>query len=605
MQQLIAATVAAIEGGRHADALHMSRELVRSLPGNEGALSLLAVSEQNAGNLATARGLLETLIRDHPDTWQHWNNLGNVRRLLGELAPAAEAYARALRLNSGSARLQANLGLLHLNLGDFERARERLCAASKMEGAQPGMSIWAAVACFACADDDAARAEIKAWRRWPRPSDEAMLELGWLLFQLGDAADGEAVLSGEFHDETCRQRALARRVLALERINRIDEANVLLQRLPDVQWIADPQARMEALHALAIVAMRQKDCAAALAHYAAALALDLPRRYQVPLYFGLARACHELGDIPATMDALARAHGSDSSEAVADREELAGLGLLSLGDPRLAFDDSLDRDGDDSPPASCSPVFVVGFPRSGTTLLEQMLAAHGDFASVDEQPFVQRMIESVRQRGLCYPADLRTLTVSDTQAIRALYWQHAAQFFALEPGVRLVDKQPFNFLALPMIRQVFANAAVVFCMRHPCDVILSCYMQQFRDPQLAAMCVSIERLAHEYVRLMQRWLHDSRLFPDNIIVCRHEDLVADVDSQLRNLCEFLGVDNASAMRGFSEHARARGFIGTPSYAQVVQPLNRDGVGRWQRYRTYFEPVLPILAPIMDYWGYDA
>ena len=129
-------------------------------------------------------------------------------------------------------------------------------------------------------------------------------------------------------------------------------------------------------------------------------------------------------------------------------------------------------------------------------------------------------------------------------------------------------------------------------------------MQQFRDPRLAALCTSIDRMAHEYVRMNERWLHDTRLMPDHVLVCRYEDLVSNVDAELARIGEFLGVADTAAMHGFSEHARARGFIGTPSYAQVVQPISRDAVGRWHRYRDQFEPVLPILAPALEHWGYD-
>ncbi len=607
MQQLIADTVAAMQVGRHAEALRLSRELVAAMPADEGALSLLAVSEQNAGNLTAARDILLDLTRRHPQTWQHWNNLGNVQRLLGDTAAAGEAYARALALNSGSVRLQANLGLLHLNAGAFARAKEHLCTAATMPGVEPGMLIWAAVACYACTDDEAARMLVKDWPRWPRQSDEAMLELGWLLFQLGDVAGADSILAAEFHDDAFRLRALARRVLVLERLNRTEEAITLAQSLPAADRIADAQARMEALQALAQIAMRRDDHVAAREYYMTALALDVDRRYREPLYFGLAAACDRIGDVTATMSALEHAH-AQSSDRRADPARFAGTGLLALAEPDREYsgpaDWSADRSASADDRAASIPVFVVGFPRSGTTLVEQMLAAHDDFVSVDEKPMLQRAIERMRSLGFTYPADLATLSVSDRDALAKAYWQEADKHVQRRSGQRLVDKHPLNFIALPMIRRLFPDAPMIFCARHPCDAILSCHMQQFRDPRLAVLCGSIERLAREYVRLNRRWLHDSRLFPDNVLVCRYEDLVVDTDAELRRVGAFLGVDDVSAMHGFREHAHARGFIGTPSYSQVVQPLSSDAVGRWQRYRDHFESVLPTLAPIMEHWGYE-
>ncbi len=601
MQQLIADTVRALHEKRYADAKALSQSLIAALPGDEGALSLLAVSEQNLGNLASARRLLDQLTASHPGTWQHWNNLGNVLRQLDDLPAAATAYAKALELNDSSARLNANLGLLFLNQGDFAAARTRLCRAATMDGAEPGMAIWAAVACHACTDEVTARYLIGGWRAWPRQSDDATLELGWLLVELGQVPDGLSVLEGQFSDGNSRVRALARRVLALERINRIDEAATLLQNLPAAAGIDDPQTRMETLNAAAMVALRRDDFVAARRSYEQALAIDLPTRHRQPLYFGLARACDKLDDTAAALDSLAKAHAPGNGPALPEGRG----GLLALATQHPPAGEARAGHAENAPGAMESPVFVVGFPRSGTTLLEQILAAHEALVSVDEQPFVQRVIGAMRERGHAYPADLGKLTDDDCDALRSLYWQEVRQAVTLSNGQRLIDKHPLNFLALPLIRRLFPNAPMLFCVRHPCDAILSCYMQQFRDPQLASVCVSIDRLAQEYVRLMEHWFRDCELFPDHVHVCRYEALVTDFDGETARIGAFIGVNDATGMRAFAEHALARGFITTPSYAQVVQPLTSEAIGRWQRYRAAFEPVLPLLAPIMQHWGYEA
>lgn len=605
MQQQVENILAAMKAGQHADALTMARELVHSFPNDEGALSLLALGEQNGGDLDTARELLLGLTRNHPNTWQHWNNLGNVQRLKGDLRAAGESYERALALNPNSPRISANYGLLQLNLGEFSKARKALVAASNMEGAEPSMRIWAAVACQACADDETAGALIQEWQTWPRPSEESLVELGWLLFQLGDHEASEAVLGGEFQNANFRQSALARRVLALERLNRIDEAVTLTQRMQDPSRIADKQARMDTFNALAIIAARRKDFDTARSHYQSALALNLPMRYQRSLYFGLARALDQLGDTRGAMDALERAHAGELTEqAILDQMKTPGTGLLSLLDPALGLQGPVSWSLDGGPDAADSPVFVVGFPRSGTTLLEQMLAAHPQFVSADEQPMLQRVLEHLRSTGRHYPRDLSQLTDAECASLRDLYWSEARRMIELEPGRRLVDKHPLNFLALPLIRRIFPKAQVIFCQRHPCDSMLSSYMQNFRDAGLAAECASLERIAGLYVRLTQRWIHDSSLFPEHVLFCRHEDLISDADKELKRVGEFLGLADIAPMHQFSEHAKARGFIGTPSYSQVVQGLNADAVGRWQRYREFLEPVLPTLEPIMDHWGYD-
>ncbi len=604
--RLIAAIVEAMQTARHADALDLARTLSKSMPGNESALSLLAACEQNTGNLQAAQDILQRLTRKFPQTWQHWNNLGNIVRALGDGAAALAAYQSALRLHPGSARLQANIGLLHLNRGEYAQAREHLRAACALKDAEPGMCIWAAIASHACYDEIGAAVLIEGWRRWPRQSDEAMLELGWLLVQLGVFADGDEILRGHFHDLSNRIRAGARRVLAHERVNRVDEARALLQSLPPAEGITDPEARQERLNAAAVMALRDKDYALARRCYEEALATDVAWRDRTPLYFGLARACDRLDDVAGALDALAQAHGLQLGAASAAwHPGAARTGPLCIADRQLSAAEVSAWHRDELPDAWESPVFVVGFPRSGTTLVEQMLAAHDRFVSTDEQPFVRRMIDWIGARESPYPDGLIMLSTADLNTLRSVYWDAVSRVVNVKPGVRLVDKNPLNLLALPMIRRVFPQARIIYCQRHPCDAILSCYMQQFRDPDVAALCASIERLAHEYAAFHSHWRHHVEVLHADVLTCRYEDLVTDVDAGLARLGAYLNVADVAKMKNYRARALARGFISTPSYAQVVEPLRTDAIGRWRRYREAFAPVLTILQPILDHWNYDA
>ena len=604
--QLVVRILDAMKEARHAEALDLARTLSKSMPGNESALSLLAACEQGMGHLKAAQDILVRLARKHPQTWQHWNNLGNVVRALGDPAGALAAYQTALRLHPNSARLQANIGLLHLNRGEYPQSRERLLAACALKDAEPGMRLWAAVASHACSDEAVALKLVRDWRQWPRQSDEAMLELGWLLVQLGVFAEGDEILRGHFQDGSSRIRAGARRVLAHERVNRVEEARALLQALPEAEGIADPEARQERLNATAVMALRGKDYALARRCYETALATDVAWRDRTPLYFGLARACDQLDDAAAALEALAQAHRLQLGVAgPAWHPGEAHTGPLQIADRQLAPAEAVAWHHGALPDAGESPVFIVGFPRSGTTLVEQMLAAHEGFVSTDEQPFVRRMIEWMDARKRPYPGGLAALSAADLDALRATYWSSVRELVTLGPGVRLVDKNPLNLLALPMMQRAFPQARIICCQRHPCDAILSCYLQQFRDPDLAAMCATLERLAHEYAAFHRHWMHHVEILHADVLTCRYEDLVTDVDAGLARLGAYLDVENVAMMKDYRARALARGFISTPSYAQVVEPLRTDAIGRWRRYREAFAPLLPILQPVLDHWNYDA
>ncbi|MGH9807240.1 MAG: sulfotransferase family protein, partial [Terriglobia bacterium] len=157
---------------------------------------------------------------------------------------------------------------------------------------------------------------------------------------------------------------------------------------------------------------------------------------------------------------------------------------------------------------------------------------------------------------------------------------------------------------LPMIHRLFPEAKFILALRHPCDVMLSCYMQNFQSMILTVACASLESLAKAYVEAFECWLHHVEVFKPDVFVSRYEELVADTPLQTRRIAEFLGLADAESMLRFDARAIEKGYIATPSYAQVIQPINTKGLNRWHRYREYFEPVLPILKPMLDHWGYN-
>src|SRR6185312_6906446 len=212
------------------------------------------------------------------------------------------------------------------------------------------------------------------------------------------------------------------------------------------------------------------------------------------------------------------------------------------------------------------PLFIVGFPRSGTTLLEQVLDAHPQLVSMDEQPFMSKALETVAGSGIRYPAELGKLGAQALDDIRAHYWELVRKKADLLPGQRLVDKFPMNMTLLPLIRRVFPNARIVLAIRHPCDTLLSYFLQNFRAPELALLCRDLTALAGAYSRLFGYWYSQWSMLQPFSYELRYERLIADFAAEVRKLAAFLQLPWDDAMLAPGEHARAKGFISTPSYS---------------------------------------
>jgi tetratricopeptide (TPR) repeat protein len=246
-------------------------------------------------------------------------------------------------------------------------------------------------------------------------------------------------------------------------------------------------------------------------------------------------------------------------------------------------------------------IFLVGFPRSGTTLLENVLAAHPDVVSLEEKDCLTSASAAymMSQQGL-----ERLARISSGEALRQrdAYWS-AVRGFGVEPRGRVfIDKMPLSSVQLPLIAKLFPNARVLFARRDPRDVVLSCFRRRFGMNPAMYELLTLEGAAAYYDAVMRlsEFYRDILPVPQHVV--RYESLVEDFEGTARAVCAFVGLGWNQSMFDFAAKARMRG-ISTPSAAQVARGLNREGQGAWRRYREQMAPVLQLLEPWVERFGY--
>jgi len=246
-------------------------------------------------------------------------------------------------------------------------------------------------------------------------------------------------------------------------------------------------------------------------------------------------------------------------------------------------------------------VFLVGFPRSGTTLLEQVLASHPDVAAMEERTCLMDSA-SAFFGGDADLDRLAALSEAGLEPWRQAYWKRVA-----ETGPRLtrpvfIDKMPLNAVFLPLIARLFPRAKILLALRDPRDVVLSCFRRRFAMNAGMYEFTSLEGAAAYYgavMRLME--IYREKLALD-LIEVRHEKLVTDFGGEVRRVCDFLGLEFRDEMRAFAARARSQN-IDTPSGAQVARGLNSEGLDQWRHYAPQLQPVLAWLAPFATQFGY--
>lgn len=250
-----------------------------------------------------------------------------------------------------------------------------------------------------------------------------------------------------------------------------------------------------------------------------------------------------------------------------------------------------------APAPARAHVFLVGFPRSGTTLLEVVLDGHPDVVSLEEHELLTDGV----LRYMREPLDLRPLADADEATLatlRAAYWAGVAAGGARVDGKVFIDKHPLNTLKLPLIARLFPDAKILFARRDPRDVILSCFRRRFKMNPAMYQMLTLEGAARFYDAVM---IFAQAVRPalglDWRQVC-YEEVMADFSGEMRGICGFLGIEWTDSMGSFAERVQRREHA-TPSTAQLSRGLDRSGVGHWRHYARILAPLQPLLKPWVE------
>ncbi|MCA9312606.1 MAG: sulfotransferase, partial [Phycisphaerales bacterium] len=245
-----------------------------------------------------------------------------------------------------------------------------------------------------------------------------------------------------------------------------------------------------------------------------------------------------------------------------------------------------------------APIFVMGFPRSGTTLIESILSAHPRLTGTDEAPLMAELVNALPVLvGASYPQGLGAIDDRHIPRLHEQYWRSAAAY--IRPEVlgdrRLVDKLPLNVPNLPAIRRIFPDARIIYVRRDPRDTLISCMMQRFEAGQAIATFDTLAALARLYVEIEELWQTCRDAIGLAVLEVHYDDLVDDPEPWMRRLVEFTGEAWDDQVLRFHERSAGR-TISTPSYAAVSRRIFTTSRGRWRHYRRHLEGVLPQLSP---------
>ena len=233
------------------------------------------------------------------------------------------------------------------------------------------------------------------------------------------------------------------------------------------------------------------------------------------------------------------------------------------------------------------PYFLIGFPRSGTTLLDTILRSHPSIEVLEEIPIINRFIDELYIKKNFTFNDLEKIEPELIKEMREYYFNQI-KFYKKDSNKKItIDKMPLNIVHVGEIIRFFPNAKFILALRHPYDCVLSCFMQNFMLNHAMANFLDLNDSSKLYDLTMSLWKIYTKNFSINYQVIKYEDVISDFKKTIKDLLKFLNVPWSEDVSQFYKTAEKRGIISTPSYNQVNQPIYSNSMYRWKNYEKEF------------------
>ena len=503
---------------------------------------------------------LNRLKRNSAAAWQRYN-----------FDQSAALLLQAHKLAPANPDLLLDLGHQSGLRYDYEKAREYFEKAIRLSNGDVRFFVKAGLHCASFSQPDMAREYFERALKKHPDAQETLLPLAENYERFRRLDEAEALAARAVELSPSNKFAHAIRAKLLRRRKRLDEAESIMRPLA-----GQPDADV---------------WATAIIWYELGLILDAQSRYDEAMtaFLNAKKILRE-----RTEKAYETSREIRKQQHAEARALTAGI-LKSFRDA-----------GHDLQP-SRRIAFLVGHPRSGTTLLEQVLDAHAGVVSLEETLIFEDSSVPLFSRMQKWHGGsdwLAKIPPAQLLPVRTDYFSHAEKFLGQPIGNRLLlDKNPSLLAVVGGVAKVFPETKFIVTLRDPRDVCLSCFMQPLRPNTLNTAYLDLERMVVEYVRVMSLWLEFRDKMAAPWLEVRYEDMVDNLEAVARRTLDFLDLPWNDSVLNFNEHAQKK-LVRSPTYADVGKPLYKTSQGRWKNYQKYLEPHLAQLEPLIKAFGYE-
>jgi len=580
-------------------AQNLYEKILKTNPDHFKVIFLLGTLSAQTKNFDKAKQLLQKAIQIQPNNVDAHNNLGSVQKETGENQKAISCYKKVIQINPNYSSAYNNLGTVYKEIGEQQKAISCFEKAIQINPnyveAHNNLGIifkeleenQKAISCFE-----------KAIQINPNYV-EAHNNLGVVLKEVGEYQ--KAISCFEKAIETQPNFRLAHQNLMdiyevtnqeKELRTAILKARTLLKDNPITKLFEGILLNRNEKF------VEAKKCLETISFKASEINKEILR------VSTLAKCYDRIGDTDKAFNYFKKANLLTQSTKMKNFDKNKYLQEIKI---RKEFFKKSNikkwpalKQSDNEP----SPIFLIGFPRSGTTLLDTILRSHPLIEVVEEQFMVEQLINSLNQLPNSKFENIKEIENEQIIKIRKTYFESLESQIQNKNNTKLyIDKLPLNIIYVGEIVRIFPNAKFIVSLRHPCDCVLSCFMQDFELNDAMANFLNLDDAAHLYDAVMNLWTQYTSIFSINYHEVKYENLIENFEPTVRSILNFLELSWDDSVLNYLITAKKRDRITTPSYYQVTKPIYSYAIGRWKRYKKQTSNIYPILEGWIKKFNY--
>jgi tetratricopeptide (TPR) repeat protein len=581
------------------EAFKIYEKILNIDPNHFEAIVFLGILNAQTKKLESARELLEKAIKFKPEIPDLYNSLGLIHREMGNFEQSLSSFKKAIKINPKFSIAYNNLGITYKDLDNFAEAEKNLHYSIKIDPNNSDPYNNLGLIYKDTNQNDKAKSFFEKCLKINPKNLQALNNLGNLHKNFGQIEQAEKYfyeaidINPKFFDSYINLIVMYERTNINKKLKElIEKANEIFPKNNIIelfygQYLYKIKEYSKAIECLNKISFSKNQ-------------LNRERLR----YLMIAKSYDKLGDGINAFDFFKKTNEINLS---LKKDNINKEQALKVITDRIEFfkDEKINSWSlNKSTDMNFEPIFLIGFPRSGTTLLDTILRSHPSINVIEEKPLIEELISSISDEIDGDLNKLKDLNQKQIDIFQRQYFENLRKNIKHEIDSKvIIDKMPLNIIHIGEIIRIFPNAKFILSIRHPCDSVLSCFMQSFKLNSAMANFLDIESAAKMYDCVMKLWTLYLELFSVNLHAVKYEDVINDFDLTINNTLNFLNLNWSDNVKKFYETADKRKLISTPSYDQVNQPIYSESINKWMKYDNKISNILPILEPWIKKFNY--